>query len=153
MAVLQKFAKTSAGLRTIALPQYMVDMLEHTRKAQLQNMANHGKAWKEWSPDGEPHAFCFTRDDGSVLRPGYDTTQWKKLLERASLPHTRRYTARHTAASMAISDGADIASVSEMMGHSNPAMTLAVYTHPIEERKRALADRAELRFMASSELD
>lgn len=47
---------------------------------------------------------------------------------------------------MAISDGDDPATVADMLGHSNPALTLAVYTHPIEERKRALAEKSAERF-------
>lgn len=149
---LEELTKNASSRRVIALPAYMIGMLEATRKQQLENMlARQGGDWKAWEPDGKPHAFCFTRADGSPIRPGYDTTQWKELLERAGVPHTRRYTARHTAASMAIADGSDIAAVAEMMGHSTPAMTLAVYTHPVEERKRTLADRAELRFMSHAE--
>ena len=36
-------------------------------------------------------------------------------------------------------------SVADMMGHSSPSLTLSVYTHAIEERKRARADLIELR--------
>lgn len=140
--------KTSAGGRTLALPEYMIEMLGATRKQQLLDMAERGDEWKMWPDDGEPHAFCFTRADGAVLRPRYDSDQWKLLLERAGLPHTRRYTTRHTAASAAIADGADIPAVSEMMGHSNPNVTLSIYTHAIEERKVALADQAAARFAA-----
>ncbi|QIK63795.1 site-specific integrase [Leucobacter viscericola] len=142
--------KTGSGTREIALPEYMLDMLRELRQQQLIDMASRSE-WKTWEPDGKPHAWCFTRPDGSVLRPGYDTSLWKKVVESAGLPHTRRYTARHTAASMAISDGADIPAVSEMMGHSNPAVTLSIYTHAIEERKVALADQAAARFAARTE--
>lgn len=138
--------KTSSGFRTVALPDYLMAMLKRTREQQLREMAERGDEWKTWEPDGKPHAFCFTLPDGAVLRPRYDASQWKKLLERAGVPHVRRYSSRHTAASMAISDGADIPAVAEMMGHSNPHLTMAVYTHAIEERKVALADRAALRF-------
>lgn len=152
-AQLEELVKTNSSRRLIALPQYMMDMLSDTRKKQMVNRAEKGNQWKEWEPDGEPHAFCFTHTDGAPLLPGYDTTLWKELLVKAGVPHTRRYTARHTAASMAIADGEDVATVADMMGHSNPGMTLAVYTHPVEERKRALADRAALRFMQHSESD
>ena len=46
---------------------------------------------------------------------------------------------------MALSAGADVVSVSEMMGHSSPALTMNVYVHAVEERKRSLADLIELR--------
>lgn len=151
-AQLFEYTKTASGSRRIVLPDYLMEMMKATRDRQLREQVEKGDEWKIWEPDGKPHAFCFTRADGSVLRPGYDTTLWKKLLESAGLPHTKRYASRHTAASMAISDGADIPAVSEMMGHSNPNVTLAVYTHAVEERKVALADRAALRFKARSEV-
>lgn len=147
-AQLVESTKTDAGGRTIALPAYMMDMLKQTKKQQLDDMVDRGDEWKGWEPDGRPHAFCFTRADGAVLRPRYDSEQWKLLLERAGLPHTRRYTSRHTAASAAISDGADIPAVAEMMGHSNPNVTLSIYTHAIEERKITLAEQAASRFEA-----
>lgn len=146
-ATLIKHLKTNSSRRTIALPDYLIDMLKATRQQQYEDMLEKGDTWNQWEPDGKPHAFCFTRADGSVLRPRYDTDLWKSLLSRAGVPHTKRYNSRHTAASMAITDGADIPAVAEMMGHSNPNTTLRVYTHPVEERKRALADRAAMRYL------
>lgn len=146
-AQLVQSTKTGAGARRIALPPYMMEMLAETRDQQLRDRAERPD-WAGWEPDGKPHSFCFTRPDGSVLRPGYDTGLWKELLTRAGLPHTKRYASRHTAASAAIADGADIPAVAEMMGHSNPAVTLSIYTHAIEERKVQLAEQAAARFAA-----
>lgn len=46
---------------------------------------------------------------------------------------------RHTFASLAITNGADIASVSEVLGHADKATTLWVYSHADEESKRRAA--------------
>ena len=47
---------------------------------------------------------------------------------------------RHTFASIAITNGADVASVSEVLGHSDKAVTLRMYTHADQESmKRAAA--------------
>lgn len=150
-AQLVKMTKTTSGTRVIAVPQRIMEMLRCTRERQLVQRAEKGDQWVEWEPDGKPHAWCFTRNDGSPYRPSTDAKNWKALLEKAGVPHTRRYTARHTAASMALSAGADVVSVADMMGHSSPALTLSVYTHAVEERKRALADLIETRHMATSE--
>ena len=40
---------------------------------------------------------------------------------------------RHTFASIAITNGADVASVSEALGHSDKAVTLRMYTHADQE--------------------
>ena len=39
----------------------------------------------------------------------------------------------HTFASIAITNGADVASVSEKLGHSDKAVTLRMYTHADQE--------------------
>lgn len=146
-AQLEYATKTQAGGRVIAVPPRIMAMLKTTRKKQMIERAERGSDWKSWEPDDKPHAWCFTRADGTPLRPTADAKEWKELLVRAGVPHTRRYTARHTAASMALSAGADVVSVADMMGHSSPALTLSVYTHAVEERKRSLADLIELRHM------
>ena len=43
---------------------------------------------------------------------------------------------RHTFASIAITNGADVASVSEKLGHSDKAVTLRMYTHADQESIR-----------------
>lgn len=150
-AQLAQTTKTAAGTRLIAVPPRIMGMLKETRERQMLKRSEAGRQWVEWEPDGIPHAWCFTRDDGSPYRPSADAKNWKALLESAGVPHTRRYTARHTAASMALSAGADVVSVADMMGHSSPALTLSVYTHAVEERKRALADLIEMRHMEPKE--
>ncbi|MBR2520774.1 MAG: site-specific integrase [Oscillospiraceae bacterium] len=47
---------------------------------------------------------------------------------------------RHSFASLAILNGSDIASVSEVLGHADKATTLRVYSHADEESKRRAAN-------------
>lgn len=150
-AQLVQMTKTTAGTRLIAAPPRIMAMLKAERDRQMLKRAEMGDEWVQWEPDGKPHSWCFTRDNGSPYRPSADAKNWKALLEKAGVPHTRRYTARHTAASMALSAGADVVSVADMMGHSSPALTLSVYTHAVEERKRALADLIETRHMEAAD--
>ena len=46
---------------------------------------------------------------------------------------------RHTSASIAITNSAEIASVSEVLGHADKTTTLRVYSHADEESKRRAA--------------
>jgi integrase len=55
-------------------------------------------------------------------------------LRRARLRRIRLHDLRHTAASLMISTGADIASVSRQLGHANVSITLAIYTHAFARR-------------------
>ncbi|MBR4132734.1 MAG: tyrosine-type recombinase/integrase, partial [Oscillospiraceae bacterium] len=43
---------------------------------------------------------------------------------------------RHSFASIAITSGADVVSVSEILGHADTAITLRTYAHASEESKK-----------------
>ena len=47
---------------------------------------------------------------------------------------------RHSFASIAITNGADVASISEILGHSDKAVTLRMYTHADRESKKRASD-------------
>ena len=42
---------------------------------------------------------------------------------------------RHTAATLAIKQGVPVPTVSKMLGHSDPAMTLRRYAHVLDEMR------------------
>lgn len=138
-------SKTPKGDRKFVLPKYLLDMLIARRAAQLVEMVEEGDDWQAWEWEGQPRAFVFTQRNGQPIRPRLDTTNWKRLLGRAGVPHTRRYTARHTAASDMLADGVDLATVADTMGHASPAFTLSRYVHAIDERVTANADRLDAR--------
>ena len=46
---------------------------------------------------------------------------------------------RHTAASLMISGGADVATVSGILGHAQVSTTLDIYTHAFDEKKREVS--------------
>lgn len=65
---------------------------------------------------------------------------WVQARERAGLPNRVRYHARHAIASIALSEGIDVASVAALMGHKGPRTTLAIYAHVIDSRAAEAAD-------------
>ena len=60
----------------------------------------------------------------------------KKFAERYEIGDLHPHKLRHSFASIAITHGADIASVSEKLGHSDKAVTLRMYTHADAESMR-----------------
>ena len=50
---------------------------------------------------------------------------------------------RHTAASLAVSAGANVKAVQHMLGHASPQMTLAVYAGLFGDDLDAVADRLD----------
>ena len=70
-------------------------------------------------------AFVFTKEGSpEPMHPQSPTRYLKKLSERCGLPDLHPHKLRHTFASVAITNGADVASVSEALGHSDKAVTL-----------------------------
>ena len=60
--------------------------------------------------------------------------------KRHGLPHINPHSFRHTAASIMISEGVDIVTVSKMLGHANTSITTDVYSHAIADAERAAAE-------------
>ena len=78
--------------------------------------------------------WVFTQDGtAEPMHPQSPTRYLKKFSERYGIPDLHPHKLRHTFASVAITSGADIASVSEALGHSDKAVTLRMYTHADQE--------------------
>lgn len=77
-----------------------------------------------------PDELVFPDDHGDFLRtPSMrENSWWDKAIERAGLlPQMVPHDLRHTAASLAISAGANVKAVQRMLGHASAAMTLDTY--------------------------
>lgn len=79
-------------------------------------------------------AYVFTQEASpEPMHPQSPTRYLKKFSVRYDVPDLHPHKLRHTFASIAITNGADIASVSEALGHSDKAVTLRMYTHADQE--------------------
>lgn len=101
-----------AGVDTLA-------MLRHLRVEQ---------AGKAISP------YVFTQEESAEpMHPQSPTRYLHNFSRRYGIPDLHPHKLRHTFASLAITNGADVASVSEALGHSDKAVTLRMYTHADEQ--------------------
>lgn len=81
--------------------------------------------------------YVFTQDNSpEPTHPQSPTRYLKKFSERYNVPDLHPHKLRHTFASIAITSGADVASVSEKLGHSDKAVILRMYTHADQESMR-----------------
>jgi integrase len=77
---------------------------------------------------GPPEVFVFEAPRGGPLRYShFERRQWKPAVAAAGLGPLAIHELRHTAASLAISSGANVKAVQRMLGHASAAMTLDTY--------------------------
>jgi len=102
--------------RSVPVPRFLVDPL------------------KERISGRDRDALVFTSPEGGVLR---NNNFRRRVFDRASLeaglagitPHELR----HTAASLAVAEGANVKAVQRMLGHASAAMTLDVYADRLDQ--------------------
>lgn len=63
---------------------------------------------------------------------------FSRMLEKAGIDTKNFHILRHTFATNCINSGADVKSVSEMLGHADVSITLNRYVHPTNDQKREL---------------
>jgi len=64
---------------------------------------------------------------------------YKPAVKRAGIPNVTIHDLRHTTASIAIANGANVLVLARMLGHSTPTMTLNTYGHMFKEDLEAVA--------------
>ena len=130
----EKSTKTDRD-RLIALDQVAVLLLRRHR-------ANA----ERWSEEAEGHltcdAFIFSPyvDGSQPFRPDNVTNFFVRVRNSAGLPGIRLHDLRHFTATQLIGAGVDVRTVAGRLGHSDPSVTLRVYSHALEERDRAAAE-------------
>lgn len=74
--------------------------------------------------------YVFTQEGSTEpMHPQTPTRYMQKFAKRYGIEHLHPHKLRHSFASIAIVNGADIASVSEKLGHADKSTTLRLYTH------------------------
>jgi integrase len=139
-----KAPKTEAGVRKVTMPDIVVDALrEHRRKqAELRLSMGLGKV------PGD--ALVFAALDGGPGRPTALSIRWAKTVAALGLPNVTFHQLRHTHASQLIDAKVDLVTISNRLGHANPAITLKIYAHLFEQNDTAAADAINLALGANS---
>ena len=149
-----KDPKTKAGNRTIMLPGICFDLLEQWKAEQDQTACALGDYW-QGSADPEER-FIFIQDNGKQMHLSTPSHKFNEILtaynaavpDPDKLPEIHLHDLRHTSASILISAGVDIATVSRRLGHSDITVTLNTYTHALPDVDKTAADALEKAFSA-----
>ncbi len=116
-ALLETTPKSEYSRREIPLPVIILELFEKIRH------------------EGN---YVFGKD--KPMEPRTLQNHFKRLLKKAGLKHKNFHALRHTFATNCIESGADIKSLSEILGHSDVQISLNRYVHPSMDSKRKYLD-------------
>lgn len=92
-----------------------------------------------------PSDLVFPSPNGEVLRVRNARRAWfDRAATEAGLDGITPHELRHTAASLAVSAGANVKAVQRMLGHAKASMTLDVYADLFDDDLEAVAERLDL---------
>ncbi len=128
-----KETKTHRAERPVSLPAQLVGALREHRAAQLERR-RVAAVWTVLD-------LVFTDERGDPIHPVTLRKHLYRALERAGLPRVRLHGLRHSMATLMLAAGEHPKVVSERMGHSTVAFTLATYSHVIPGMHDAAAQR------------
>ena len=111
--------------RTVLAPPDVLDLLRQLRQEQPVTV--------RWV-FARPHST-------EPINPNSVTNHFRQMGRRYGLEDFHPHKLRHSFASIAIEQGADVAAVSKCLGHSTIATTLAVYTHTNQTATRRAASK------------
>ncbi|CCF85810.1 tyrosine-type recombinase/integrase [Nitrolancea hollandica] len=128
--------KTEKSRRVIAMPAVALAALRQHRTRQLEERLVAGSRWQE-------AGFVFTTSIGTPLDARNLTRHFHQLREAAGLPWLRFHDLRHAYGSLLAAQGVHPRVAMELMGHSQLAVTMQVYTHVAPELAREAADKID----------
>lgn len=132
----RKSTKTKRSRRwsPLTFPALVAIRMGREQAAKLREAA--GESW--YSPNQD---LIFPDDDGRPLRESKVLKAWNKMLEANNLPKCRPHDLRHSAAEMALENGADLIHVSRWLGHASVAITDTIYAGKLTRGSRRAAER------------
>ena len=115
--------KTAKSIRAIPIPNFLLERLKQHEKGD------------------ECYILSSTE---KLIEPRSLTYKFKRILSEAGVPPVKFHSLRHAFATNCIQNHFDIKTLSEILGHSTPNITLKIYLHSSLEQKRKCMDRLTL---------
>lgn len=116
--------KTKNSIREIPLPTKILEMLKEMKKKSKCE-------------------FVIAEGEKFVFMRSYQRT-FELLLKKLKIPHKGFHSLRHTFATRALECGMDVKTLSEILGHKNPTITLNRYVHSLWEHKKEMMNKLSM---------
>ena len=129
MGVFTKTPKTESSIREIAIPEFIISLLEEYKLWYEEQKSIYGELWTNSDR-------LFVQADGKPMHPSSISKWFLRYVSTIGLPVINFHGLRHTNASLLVAQNVDIAVVSARLGHAQISTTLDFYVHPLLSHNR-----------------
>lgn len=129
MGVFTKVPKTESSIREIAIPEFIISLLEEYKLWYEEQKSLYGELWTNSDR-------LFVQADGKPMHPSSISKWFVKYVGTIGLPVINFHGLRHTNASLLVAQNIDIAVVSARLGHAQISTTLDFYVHQLLSHNR-----------------
>lgn len=127
--------KNKASMRTLPLVDFVKEKLLSLKAEQEENRMLCGRSYiKDFI------GYICINEIGDLIKPGYLSVEFPKLLEKKGLRRIRFHDLRHSCASLLIANGVPMKQIQEWLGHSDFSTTANIYAHLDYSSKLSSAD-------------
>ena len=129
MGIFTKVPKTESSIREIAIPEFIISLLEEYKLWYEEQKSIYGELWTNSDR-------LFVQADGKPMHPSSISKWFVKYVGTIGLPVINFHGLRHTNASLLVAQNIDIAVISARLGHAQISTTLDFYVHPLLSHNR-----------------
>ena len=127
--VFTKTPKTESSIREVAIPDFVISLLEEYKLWYENQKSIYGELWTNSNR-------LFVQADGKPMHPSTISKWFVKYVAQIGLPVINFHGLRHTNATLLISQNIDVAVVAARLGHAQITTTFNFYVHPIISHNR-----------------
>ena len=127
--VFTKSPKTESSIRDVAIPDFIVSLLEEYKLWYEEQKTICGDFWYESDR-------LFVQDNGKPIHPSTISKWFEKFVKQIGLPVINFHGLRHTNATLLIAQQVDVATVSARLGHAQITTTYNFYVHPLKSHNK-----------------
>lgn len=133
----QNGPKTKGSDRWLHITDRLMAVLTEQRRRQREERLRAGSQWLQTG-------YVFTTETGRPVDARNALRAVKASAKRAGLPASiGLHSLRHSAASVMLTNGVPLTTVSKVLGHSTATITATVYSHVAPERQQAALEALE----------
>ncbi len=129
MGVFTKVPKTESSIREIAIPEFIISLLEEYKLWYEEQKSIYNELWNDSNR-------LFVQADGKPMHPSTISKWFVRYVGQIRLPVINFHGLRHTNASLLVAQNVDIAVISARLGHAQISTTLDFYVHPLLSHNR-----------------